>query len=146
MDRKRSRISTLWIFATLNYLYCDVVTLMDPALLRNFLAGRVGGVEITQGFLLGAAVLVEIPMSMVLLSQLLGYRANRVANIVAGITMTAVQLMTLLAGTPAPYYLFFSVIEIACTAVVIWYAWEWADDRGVLADKTKTVREEAVAG
>lgn len=133
MDRTKSRLSTLWIFASLNYLYCDVVTLMDPALLRNFVAGRVGGVQITQGFLLGAAVLVEIPMSMVLLSRLLGYRANRVANIVAGITMTAVQLMTLFAGTPAPYYLFFSVIEIVCTAVVIWYAWKWAGDEAVLA-------------
>jgi hypothetical protein len=33
MDMKL-KLSTLWIFATLNYLYCDVAGLMDPGLLR----------------------------------------------------------------------------------------------------------------
>jgi len=23
------------------------------------------------------------------------------------------------------YYLFFSIIEIGCTAFIIWYAWNW---------------------
>jgi hypothetical protein len=67
------RLSTLWLFATLNYLYCDVVTVMDPQKLKQFLAGTVGGMEITPGFLLGAGILVEIPIAMVLLSRLLKY-------------------------------------------------------------------------
>lgn len=125
MESMKSRLSTLWLFAALNYLYCDVVTLMDPTLLKRFLAGNIGGVDISQGFLLGASVLVEIPMSMVLLSRVLGWRANRWANIVAGITMTAVQALSLVARTPAPYYVFFSVIEIAATAVIVWSAWKW---------------------
>jgi hypothetical protein len=32
MDMK-SKISTLWIFVSLNYFYCDVSSLMDPELL-----------------------------------------------------------------------------------------------------------------
>jgi hypothetical protein len=54
--KKRDRPSTqstLWIFAALNYLYCDVVSLMDRKLLQGYLAGNVGGLHITQGFLLG---------------------------------------------------------------------------------------------
>ena len=78
----RTRLSTLWLFATLNYLYCDVVTLMDPDKLRQFTAGAVGGMEITQGFLLGAGILVEIPIAMVLLSRILQHRLNRWANII----------------------------------------------------------------
>jgi len=54
MEGKNSKLSTLWIFATLNYLYCDVVTLMDPGLLKQFLAGNVGGMDVSQGFLLAA--------------------------------------------------------------------------------------------
>jgi hypothetical protein len=73
----KSKLSTLWIFAALNYLYCDVVGLMDRGLLRQFLAGEVDGIPLTQGFLLGAAILVEIPIAMVLLSRFLTYRANR---------------------------------------------------------------------
>ena len=140
MESMKSKLSTLWIFATLNYLYCDVVILMDPGLLRQYMAGNLGGIQISQGFLLGAAVLVEIPISMVLLSRILKFRANRWANMVAGIVMTAVQLLSLLVKTPALYYLFFSVIEITCTAVIVWYAWRWsADERGLQAVQTKAL-------
>ncbi len=128
----KAKLSTLWIFATLNYLYCDVVTLMDPNLLKGFLAGNVAGMDVSQGFLLAAGVLVEIPISMVLLSRVLGERSNAWANIVAGGVMTAVQVASLLAKTPALYYVFFSVIEIATTAAIVWLAWRWqATERGV---------------
>ena len=120
------RLSTLWLFATLNYLYCDVVTIMDPQKLKQFMAGTVGGMEITQGFLLGAGVLVEIPIAMVLLSRVLKYRINRPANIIAGVIMTAVQILTLLPSRPTGYYLFFSILEILATTLVVWYAWKWS--------------------
>jgi Family of unknown function (DUF6326) len=131
MDRK-VLLSTLWIFVTLNYLYCDVVTLMDPVRLRQELTGFQGGLQLTQGFLLGAAVLVEIPIAMILLSRILKYRANRWANIIAGILMTVVQSATLfVGGAPTLYYIFFSVLEIACTACIIWYAWTWHNPEAV---------------
>ena len=121
----KTRLSTLWIFATLNYLYCDLISLMDHDLLKQYLAGKVGGVDVSQGFLLGAAVLVEIPMAMVLLTQLLNPRPNRWANIVAGAFMTVVQAATLFVRVPAAYYVFCSVIEITATAAVVWLAWRW---------------------
>ena len=124
MDRMKSTLSTLWLFATVNYLYCDVVSLMDPHLLKQYLAGNVGGVSVTPGFLLAAGVLVEIPMAMILLSRILGSRANRLANVGAGALMTIVQVATLFATRPALYYGFFSVIEIATTAAIVWLAWK----------------------
>ena len=131
----KTKFSTLWIFATLNYLYCDVVTLMDPGKLTRFLAGDVGGMQITQGFLFGAAMLVEIPIAMVLLSQILEERISRWANIVAGVVMTAIQVATLVVGSPAPYYLFFSIIEIAATSSVVIYAWTRARGEQVRSDQ-----------
>ena len=124
MDRMKSTLSTLWLFATVNYLYCDVVSLMDPHLLKQYLAGNVGSVSVTPGFLLAAGVLVEIPMAMILLSRILGPRANRWANVGAGALMTIVQVATLFATKPALYYGFFSVIEIATTAAIVWLAWK----------------------
>ena len=120
--------STLWIFATLNYLYCDVLGFFDAATLKALMEGHAGSIQITQGFLLGASILMEIPISMVLLSRVLKYGANRWANIIAGTIMTLVQISSLFVGTvPATYYLFFSVIEIACTAFIVWYAWKWTN-------------------
>src|SRR5918997_6845249 len=136
----KSKLSTLWIFVTLNYLYCDIIGLMDPELLPQFLRGNVNGLEITPGFLLGAAILIEIPIAMVLLSRVLKHVANRRANIAAGTIMTAVQSASLFVGTPAPYYLFFSVIEIATTVAIVWFAWTWRAPAGQGEDK-KDVKE-----
>ena len=117
MPDVRTRLTALWLFATLNYLYCDVVTVMDPV--------KHGSIQFTQGFLLGAAVLVEIPMAMVLLSRILRYRASRWASIIAGSVMTAVQLTSLFVSVPTMYYAFFSAIEIGSTALIVWFAWKW---------------------
>jgi hypothetical protein len=113
----RTRLTALWLFVTLNYLYCNVVTLMDPV--------KHGSVQLTQGFLLGAAILVEIPMAMVLLSRILKYRASRWASIIAGTVMTAVQTVTLFVAVPTMYYALFSAIEIVSTALIVWFAWKW---------------------
>ena len=136
MPDKRALLSTLWVFAMLNYLYCDVMSLMDSEFLKQYLTGNVGGVHVTQGFLLGAAVLMEIPTAMVLLSRVLGYNANRWANIIAGSIMTIVQFSTLFFGSsPTIYYIFFSILEIACTALIVWFAWKWANPEGHLENK-----------
>lgn len=127
MEDIKVRLSILWVFVMFNYLYCDVVALMDPQLLKQFVTGDVGGMQINQGFLWGAAILMEIPISMVLLSRVLKYGANRWANMIAGAIMTAVQFSSLFFGSsPTPYYIFFSIVEITCTAFIVWYAWKWA--------------------
>ncbi len=126
MEDKKAKLSTLWIFALFNYLYCDVLALFDPATIKDVLAGQMGGFQSSQGLLLGSAILMEIPMAMLLLSRVLKHGANRWANIIAGAIMTAVQAASLFTGTaPTPYYAFFSAIEIACTALIVWLAWKW---------------------
>lgn len=125
MPNKQTVLSTCWIFTVLNYLYCDVLSLMDAHLLRQYFEGNVGGMAITQEFLLGASVLMEISISMVLLSRILPYKSNRIASIAAGFITTAVQALTLFMGRPANYYLFFSVIEISTTTFILLSAWRW---------------------
>jgi len=107
-------LSTLWIFVTLNYLYCDVIGLMDPALLNQYITGKVNDLPITENFLFAGAVLMEIPIAMVLLSRILSYKSNRIA-----------MIATLFVG-PTSYYIFFACIEIATTIFIVWYAWNWS--------------------
>ena len=81
--------------------------------------------KMNEYFLLGAAILMEVPIVMVLLSRILKYKANRWANLIAGLIMTLIQTATLFIGSPTKYYLFCSIIEIATTIFIIWYALKW---------------------
>lgn len=124
-DRK-VLFSTLWIFLAVNYIFCDVLSSMDPVAIKGLITGTLGGIQVTQEFLLAAAIFMEIPFVMIILSRVLKYRANRWANIIAGLFMAAAQVGTMNSGTPPTlHYLFFSGIEIACNLFIVWYAWKW---------------------
>lgn len=115
---KRVLFSTLWIFAVLNYIYADVFSLFFNSEPQTEVTA------LTDGSVLGFAVLMETAIVMVLLSRVLKYAANRWANIIAGILHTALVSWSLFGGTTL-YYAFFATIEIACTLFIIWYAWRW---------------------
>ena len=118
MQDVRVRLSTLWVFMLLNYLYCDVMTGFDPTVPR----------DLSRDALLAASFLMEIPIAMVLVSRVLKYRPNRWANIIVGAFMAVVQVSTLFVGSgPTVYYVFFSAIEIACLLFIVWTAWRWAE-------------------
>lgn len=124
MDKKQL-LSTLWIFVTLNYLYCDLIGLMDKNLLSQYLTGNVEGLIIDESFLFFAAILMEIPIAMVLLSRVLNHQANRWSNVIAGTIKSLVMIATLFIGTFTSYYLFFAIIEITTTTYIVWLAYTW---------------------
>jgi hypothetical protein len=119
----------------LNYIYCDVISLFDPAVMKDVVAGHVSGgsVQFTPEMLLASAVLMEIPMAMILLSRVLGHRASRWANVVAAAFMTLVQVGSLGVGTPTSYYLFFSAIEVGTLVLIAALALRWVDPEPGLA-------------
>ena len=118
-------LSTLWIFVTLNYLYCDVLSLMSADLLNALLTGEVAGLEMNEITLLVSGIIMEISIAMVLLSRVLKYKANRLSNIIAGSIKTLIMVGTLFMGTPSYHYMFFATIEIGTTLFIVWYAWTW---------------------
>jgi hypothetical protein len=124
----RERLSQLWLFALLNYLYADAIALFD-------IAGSGRGFQpLPPWALMASAVLMEIPIAMILASRLLPFRANRLANIIAGSFLTLVNgFVTFVApllgmGRPPafPEYLFFATIETVCTLIIIRQAWTWS--------------------
>lgn len=120
---KKVILSSLWLFAMLTYTYGDVVTLMDPV--------KHGSIELTEGFLLGGSIFMMIPITMVLLSRILHYRANRLTSIIAGAFMSLALVATLFAAVPTIYYVFFTVIEIASTSLIVFIAWKWQNHEKV---------------
>ena len=125
---KKVFLSTLWIFVTFNYVYCDILGLMDASLLKQYLTGTVDGLELTESFLFMGAILMEIPIAMILLSRILPYRINRLANVFAASLKTIVMILTMFVGTPTLYYLFFGAVEIATTIFIAYYAVIWKNE------------------
>ncbi|MBM6406147.1 hypothetical protein JQN72_18085 [Phycicoccus sp. CSK15P-2] len=119
----RRVVPALWLFAMLCYLYCDVLGLYRAEDLAALLTGEIGGVRMTDGFLLGAAVLMTIPITALLLALVAPHPVARWTSVGAGVVMTLVQASTLTFGTaPTSAYLWFSALEITTTATITWYA------------------------
>ena len=122
---KKVLFSTLWIFVTLNYIFCDVFTLFYSESLKQLMTGEMGGMEINQEFLLAFSFLMELPMVMIVLSRILPYKSNRLANIIVSSIMTIVQTTTLFTADSTLHYIFFSIIQIGTTAFILYTAWQW---------------------
>lgn len=119
----RTLVASLWLFAVLNYLYCDVIGFYHAPQLRELLDGRAGGIVVTEGFLLGSAALMSIPIGMVLVSRIAPRPVARWATVVAGAVMTVAQAASLGVGSGLTlHYIWFSAIEIATTAFLVGYA------------------------
>ena len=116
-------LSTLWIFALINYIYADIFTMFfDPA-------AHSGTAGMTAGTVLVFAALMETAIAMVLLSRILRRGPNRWLNIVVGAIQTAFVTWSLFGGTKTPFYVFFVAIEIASFLFVIGYAWTWKREK-----------------
>ena len=133
-ERRKVVLSTSWIFAVLNYIYADIFNLFfNPAALP-------GTTAISAGAALFFAIAMETSIAMVLLCRVLKRRANRWANISAGIFHTGLVTYSLFGQTPMPFYVFFVVVEIACTLFIVGYAWTWKQETASAQNAPPTPR------
>ena len=134
-----ARLSLLWVFILFNMVFADILSFMYPGFLKEVLAGYVGGIHITPGFLVAAAVLTEVLIAMIVLSRVLKPRASRWANVVAG----AITIAYVIGGsTRYPHSIFFSAAQVACALLIIWSAWRW---RSSATSTVPAVRVDAVS-
>ena len=128
---KKVLFSTLWIFVTVNYIFCDVFTLFHSESLKQLMTGEMGGMKINQSFLLSFSILMEMPMVMIVLSRILPYKSNRLANIIVALIMTLVQAATLFTDDNTLHYIFFSIIEVSTTSFILHSAWNWVESKNI---------------
>ena len=127
----RLKLSALWIALMLTYLLGDVLRIFSG----DFVAGKVGGMEISQGLYLGLAVLLVIPVVMVFLSLTLPYRVNRWANIILPVLFFGFNLIGL-PTYPSLYDRFLIVVGLLFNLLTVWYAWRWAEQERVATAPT----------
>ena len=117
------KISALWASVMFCYIYADYFGLYVPRALQRMLEGKMGPLgPTTQGVLLGPSLMMAIPSVMIFLSLALKPNLNRRVNIVFGLLYTVIILITMWDWA---FYIFFGVIEVVLTSLVVWYAWNW---------------------
>jgi hypothetical protein len=120
----KTKLSALWVALMFLYIYADIISLYRPGQVDEMMAGRMGPFQATQGSLFVASILMVIPAVMVFLSLTLKARVNRWVNIIFGVLYTLVNISNLMGDTWA-YYIFFGVVEIVLTSLIVGYAWKW---------------------
>jgi len=123
----KMKISALWVAVMFIYVYADLKALFIPGFLQLIMAGEVlGGIKITQGLWLFAAILMTIPSLMIFLSLILKPKVNRWTNIIVCIVYTVVNIVNLLSiEDPWVFLIFYNIVEAVLTLLIAWYAWKW---------------------
>jgi hypothetical protein len=121
------RLSVLWIFTEVAALTSVVLFFFEPGGIEEVMSGVVEGMEMGPEMLLLFAIMFLIPLVMAVLSLTLKDKANRWANIIAGIVFTGLYIIDLIEhlASPSAHTILLVVSAVVATALIVWYAWKW---------------------
>lgn len=120
----RYKLAALWTSVMFCYVYGDYFELYVPGKLQDMLNGKMALGAVTQGMLVGTAVLMAVPSLMIFLSLALPAVASRWLNVGAGLFYAAIMLLILFNGAWT-FYMLFAAIEVILMLLAVWYAWRW---------------------
>ncbi|MCF7749297.1 hypothetical protein KQ945_00965 [Bacillus subtilis subsp. subtilis] len=119
----RFKLSALWTALMFCYIYGDYFGLYVPGKLQGMINGHGPVGPVSEGTLVGTAIMLAIPALMVLLSLVAPARLARWLNIGFGLAYAAIMVLTL----PGAwwFYLTLGVIEIGLSLATVGVAWRW---------------------
>jgi hypothetical protein len=115
-------LSSLWIVVMINMLKADILSLFIPGSIDEVARTAASTGATVPQLMLGAAVMGQLAIAMIILSRVLKYGINRWANIIVGIVIIAY----IWGGMASyPHYIFIASVETLCLLLIIWFAWKW---------------------
>lgn len=118
-------ISTIWVFVLINMIYADIIGMLKPGYVENLT--KISR-ELSPETVLMFSIFMEVPIIMILLSRVLDYQTNRIANLIAvpiSILWVVVPALMPSLGTTPLSYVFFATIEVISMSLIFWIAWKW---------------------
>ena len=122
-------LAILWVLYLFNILYADALSLMQTNAQVVTTQANQETIEqlLTDEMLLGAAIIIEMAIMMILLSLVLKVKINRIVNVV----IASLQLCVLLYSATfadASYYFFFVIVESGILLMIITIALKWKSE------------------
>jgi hypothetical protein len=121
----QNKLSTLWTMVSLNMIGADVLSSYIPGKQAEIVRFA-GGEKNVKYYMLGGAVIYQIPISMIFLSRYLPRHVNRWVNVAASVLSAAAIVG---AGSSEPHYIFAATAEILTLSYITWTSLRWPDDR-----------------
>ena len=119
----RIKLAALWASVMFCYIYADYFGLFSPGQLATMNRGQIPPLgPSTDGVMLFVSSMMAIPSVMIALSVLLPAKVSRLLNLLFGALYTVIIGITMWSGA---HFIFFGVIEIALTLLVMVHAWSW---------------------
>lgn len=121
LDR-RVVLSGLWVIVMINMLKADILGLYMPGAVEA-VAAFAGDTPVST-LMLGAAIIMEVSIVMIMASIVLVQRVSRWANIAVAVLTIAF----IWGGASAhPHYIFIATVETVCLLLIIGMAWRWSE-------------------
>ena len=119
MDDIQIILAFLWVALMLIYLLGDVLRIFAG----DFKPGEIEGKKLTQGMVLGMAIIMVIPIIMIFLTLALEYSVNRWLNIIVAIFFLGFNLISIRGYST--YDKFLLIVSMGFNILTVWYAWNW---------------------
>jgi hypothetical protein len=120
------KISVLWLFEAVALLAYMLLTLIEPGVIEQIMAGEIEGLQIGPELMLLFAVLVLVPLIMAFLTLTLRDSTNRWANIIVGIVVFGLNFIDLVdaVAKPSAWMTLLVLSKAVVLALIVWYAWK----------------------
>lgn len=116
----RGILSSLWIFFFINHFFMGLHEFANPAFIEQLVGG---GFAVSDSLLLTAAITIELPIMMIVLSRVLPNNFNWIVNILVAVFTIGLEIMS----NPNPDLdnMFFLVAELIGFVTIIAISIRW---------------------
>lgn len=125
-EKRKTILSTMWIFVILNMIYADILGMLRPGYLE-FLDRM--SQQLSGSAVLLFAILMEVVIVMVPISKVLDRKANRWVHFavipVSILWVVGPALMSSLGESTPLSYVFFAAVEVVTMLTMLRFAWRW---------------------
>jgi hypothetical protein len=127
--RCKARLSVLWVFMAVGMSAFMFLYFMMPGTLEEVMAGKIEGMQLSEGMMVGYSLYWLIPLIMAVLSLTLSGSVNRWLNFVLGILVALLMIFDiashLAAGEAASVALWLiGIAMIVVPALIAYFAWK----------------------
>ena len=119
---ERLKLFALWLFILFNIIFRDIHQLTLKSHLEMLLTGYFNGIEITDSIMLAGAIIVNIPISMLLVSLFVDRKVTRILSIIAAILLT---LSFILSPPSDMDDIFHLIVELIAIGAIILTSIKW---------------------